>query len=359
MDPDKISDVSKGDRTSLIEFFEMSEDLFIILDENFRIIYVNPQIEKLFNIKREDIAGKVLGMFSEFANLWVKIGVYPLKDGDFVVNVIDITEKEYNRKFAGEALKDSKKKIQELITKLHRADKHKSNLISTLSHEFRNPLATITMALSLAEHTTPGDEQDMRMRKIIKHQTAQLIRFVDDLLDVAGIERNRIELIKKNVEVNEIVKEVIEGFRAQFDEKKVALEEKYYTDFLYINADPVRIRQVMENLLSNSLKFTKQGGTVRLATFKDGDKNAVIKVSDTGIGISPELLPDIFEPFVQADNSPARSAGGLGLGLSIVKGIVDLYGGSIVVESKGLGRGSEFIIKLPTCLGKMCKGELP
>ncbi|HZJ76995.1 MAG TPA: PAS domain-containing sensor histidine kinase, partial [Oscillospiraceae bacterium] len=256
---------------------------------------------------------------------------------------IDITD----RMLAEEALRNSEKKARELIAKLRKASEHKKDFISTLSHELRNPLATITMALSLTEHVVSGSNQDVSMREIIKCQTTQLIRLVDDLLDVTRIGRNKIELTKGNIEINEVVREVLEEFKVQFNENGVVLENEYYADPLYVNADIVRIKQVISNLLSNSLKFTEKRGAVRLTVSKDDDRNVVIKISDTGIGIDPELLPDLFEPFVQADNSPARSAGGLGLGLSIVKGIIDLHGGSIVAKSEGLGKGAKFIIKFP------------
>lgn len=370
MNLSRVLDISKDNKSSLIEFFEISKDAFFILDKNFRIIYINPQIEDFLKIKKEEIIGKVLWSvfpsskeflifekyykaindrtpqfweaFSRSINLWMEISAYPLKNEGFLVNVRDIT------KFTENALRENERKFQELIIKLRKANACKRDFISTLSHELRNPLATITMALSLIEHVTPGSNQDVHMREIIKRQTTQLIRLVDDLLDVTRIERNKIELAKENVEVNEIIKEALEEFKTQFSEKGVVLEKEYYDDFLYINADSVRIRQVISNLLSNSLKFTEKNGVVRLAVSKDDDnKEVVIKVSDTGIGIVPELLPDLFEPFVQADNSPARSAGGLGLGLSIVKGIIDLHGGSIVAKSEGLGKGSEFVIRLP------------
>ncbi len=257
---------------------------------------------------------------------------------------IDITD----RKLAEDALKESKKKAQKLIIRLRKKDTYKDNFISILSHELRNPLAVITMALSLIEHVTSGSEQNVRMGEIIKRQTTQLIRLVDDILDVTRIKRNKIELIKESIEVNGIVKEVLEEFKVQFNEKGVALEEEYYSDSMYINADSARIKQVIGNLLSNSLKFTEKDGIVKLTVYKDENtKDVVIRVFDTGIGIAPKLLSDLFEPFVQTDNSLARNAGSLGLGLPIVKGIIDLHGGSIVAKSEGLGKGSEFIIRFP------------
>lgn len=255
----------------------------------------------------------------------------------------DITE----RKIAQDELRDSESKANDLIMKLRKVDEHKNNFISTLSHELRNPLAAISMGISLMEHVTSGSEQDKHTREIIKRQTSQLVRLVDDLLDITRITKNKIELKKENIEVIVLVKDVLEEYKAQYYEKNVILEGRYYTEALYINADSVRIKQVIGNLLSNSLKFTKKDGMVKVTVSKDDSSNEVIiNVCDTGIGIAPEFLPNLFEIFVQADNSHARGSGGLGLGLSIVKGIIDLHGGSIAVKSEGLDKGTQFIIKL-------------
>ncbi len=257
---------------------------------------------------------------------------------------IDITE----RRLAEEALRESKRRAQGLITRLRKLSEHRKNLISILSHEFRNSLATITMALSFSEQIVSECRREMQMRGIIKRQTAHLMRLVDDLLDVARIEKNKIKLEKKDIEINETVKKTVDDFRGQFDTKGVTLKGEYCENLIYINADPVRIRQVIENLLSNSLKFTEEGGRVKLTISKDEhSKDVVIKVSDTGIGIDPKFSLYLFESFAQEDSSPIRETGGLGLGLSIVKGIVDLHGGTIIAESDGLGKGAEFIVRLP------------
>lgn len=261
---------------------------------------------------------------------------------------IDITRK----KLSENALRKSERRTHKLAMGLHRENIYKNKFISTLSHELRNPLAAISMGLSLIEYVLPGSDQDIHARRIIKRQTAQLKRLADDLLDVTRMKRNKIRLIKENIEINEIVKGILDEFKTQFDAKEITLKEEYYAGSIHINADSARIKQVIGNLLYNSLKFTEKNGIVKFTIFKDNHTNdVVIKVVDTGIGIAPELLPDLFKPFVQADNSLARSTGGLGLGLSIVKEIVDLHDGSIEAISEGPGKGSEFIIRLPLYSG--------
>lgn len=247
-----------------------------------------------------------------------------------------------------ESIQKSEKKAKDLIIKLQKSDEQKNNFISTLSHELRNPLAAISMGLSLMDHVSPGSEEDIRARDVIKRQTSQLTMLVNDLLEVTRVNNNKIQLRKEEIEINRIVKDTLEEFHYQFMEKGVAIEGHYYVDSIYIKADPVRIKQVIGNLLFNSLKFTDKGGIVKLKASKDLDNSeVVIRVSDTGIGLDPELQEELFDTFIQADNSLGRVYGGLGLGLSIVKGIIDLHNGSIVARSEGLGKGTKFIIRLP------------
>lgn len=274
--------------------------------------------------------------------IWVHSRGVPILDeeGDiiewvFIVN--DITPK-----------KEYEMMQQEMILKLCEADEQKNDFISSLSHELRNPLMAITMSISLMEQVNPGSEPDLHAREILQRQIAQMVRLIDDLMDITRINRDKLGLVKENVEVNASIKEIMDDFQAQFENKGLVLQEQYYDVPLYISADPARLKQVMGNLLSNSLKFTEKGGRVRVLISADDETNDVfIRVVDTGIGIAPELLPKLFEQFIQADNTPGHNAGGLGLGLSIVKGIVDLHGGSITVNSGGKGRGTEFLISLP------------
>ncbi len=281
--------------------------------------------------------------------IWLHSRVVPIlnEEGEIVEwlgAIVNITDS----KIMEEELRESERKAQELIRELRKKDEQKNRFISTLSHELRNPLAAISMSLSLMDHITPGSEQDINTRDVIKRQTYQLTRLVNDLLEVTRMNRRKIKLTKENIDIVGTVKNTLEEFKAQFNEKAVALEGEYDFDQKNIYADEVRIKQVIGNLLTNSLKFTETGGKVKVRVSLDRVKNEIlISISDTGIGIDPDLVPDLFDAFVQADDSLDRSCGGLGLGLSIVKGIVDLHGGSIEAKSEGLGKGSEFIIRLP------------
>jgi CheY-like chemotaxis protein/two-component sensor histidine kinase len=169
---------------------------------------------------------------------------------------------------------------------------------------------------------------------------------VDDLLELTRITQNKIKLKRENINLNEIVYGSIEDIRPEFEKKGVTFRTRIQSSPVLLNADPVRINQIIGNILFNALKFTQEKGTVWV-TLKTTKDDAVIRVKDNGIGISPEILPHLFSPFTQADHSLDRSTGGLGLGLSIVKGIVDLHGGKVSAFSEGLGKGSTFEIRLP------------
>lgn len=233
------------------------------------------------------------------------------------------------------------KQAEELKT----ADANKNRFLSMLSHELRNPLAVIQAGLSVLS-MTDEPERIKRTTQLLRCQADNLYRLVDDLLDVTRIIHNRIEVKKQIIDICETVCAVAEGQAAVFNEKQVKLVSEISEAELQVNADPVRIAQAIENLLHNALKFTAAGGEVRLLVYKE-KKQVVISVSDDGKGIEPEFLPYVFEPFTQADHTLDRKDGGLGLGLSIVKGIAELHGGSVSAKSPGLGKGSEFTIRLP------------
>lgn len=254
---------------------------------------------------------------------------------------IDISK----RKQAEEALRNSEKKANALNMELEKADKNKNEFIGVLSHELRNPLAVISAGLQLLEITN-NDYQTSKAKEIIKRQMGQLCKLVDDLLDVTRITQNKIELEREHMIVNDIVKNIVDDIKSEYVKKGVWLATRIQVHAIPLYADPVRITQIIGNILMNALKFTPANGAVWLS-LKQVKNEAVIQVKDSGKGISPELLPHLFQPFIQAEHSLDRHTGGIGLGLSIVKGIAELHGGNASAYSAGLGKGSSFTIRLP------------
>ncbi|NLJ40144.1 MAG: HAMP domain-containing histidine kinase, partial [Clostridiales bacterium] len=283
-------------------------------------------------------------VYHKFMEKDYEVRIGNLEGFGYLIKLIDITDK----KLAEIALQESERKANELVAELRKANELKNNFISTLAHELRNPIATMSMGISLLDKIDPGSKADINTRKIIKRQTAQLIRLVDDILNTSRIITKKMNLIKEDIEVNSTVEEIVEEYKVLFDKKEIELEGKYHGDPIYAYADPTRIKQAIGNLLTNSLKFTDKGGEVKVIVSRaEKSRNIIIVVVDTGIGIAPELLPELFKPFVQTNNSLIRDTSGLGLGLAIVKGIVNLHNGTLEISSDGVGKGTKVILEFP------------
>lgn len=243
------------------------------------------------------------------------------------VALSDITERKLRDEELGrtkKSLEQTKQQALALVEELKKADGHKNNFLSALSHELRNPMAAISTGLQLLD-TTQDILQSERAKEIMKRQMHQLCRLADDLLDLTRITCNKIELKKEKIELKILTELVAEDHKTIFDEKAIGLDVEITCGSLYLDADPVRIRQSIGNLLYNALKFSYSGGKVLLRLTKEKNE-ALISVTDWGKGIKPEFFPSLFQPFMQGDHSIDRSSGGLGLGLSIVKGIIELHG---------------------------------
>ena len=226
------------------------------------------------------------------------------------------------------------------------ADQHKSDFLGVLSHELRNPLAPIRNSIYLLERAGPGSEPATRAKEVIRRQAEHLTRLVDDLLDVTRISRGKIVLQRRRVDLREIVRETTDDLLSVFAQAGVELRVDHVLGAVWIDADPTRIRQVLGNLLQNSVKFTPRGGTVTVTLAARGDQ-AELCVRDNGVGMEPGTIEHMFEPFAQAELTPASTKGGLGLGLPLVKGLVELHGGTVEARSGGPGRGAEFVVRLP------------
>jgi len=219
-----------------------------------------------------------------------------------------------------------------------------------LGHELRNPLAPIRNAVKVMKRLDPADSKQHWAREVIDRQVSHLVRLVDDLLDVSRIVQGKITLHKTTVEVAKVIELALETSRplieARHHELILSLPEDSMR--LRLNGDSLRLAQVVSNLLTNATKYTPEGGTIWLEAAREQDE-AVIRIRDTGEGIPETLLPRLFDPFTQAEQSIDRSQGGLGIGLTLVKALVELHRGRIEARSEGLGNGSEFIVRLPVC----------
>jgi signal transduction histidine kinase/ActR/RegA family two-component response regulator/PAS domain-containing protein len=240
------------------------------------------------------------------------------------------------------------------------SDRRKDQFLAVLSHELRNPLASIQSGLHLLERAQPFSERAARARAIMKRQVVQLTRLVDDLLDVTRVSRGRVELALETLDVAELVRGAAEDHRPLFEDQDIQFAVQTPDHPVWVRGDPKRITQALGNLLHNASKFTPAGASasVFLAT-EPAAKQAVMRVVDSGIGMSPATLASIFEPFAQGEISLARSAGGLGLGLTLVKGIAELHGGEVAAHSAGHGQGAEFSVRLPLVKGGDARGRRP
>jgi PAS domain S-box-containing protein len=276
---------------------------------------------------------------------------YHDSDVQIVSHLADVAWTIIERKRAEKALQESEARSRETAEALAKADINKNHFLAVLSHELRNPLAPITNSLYILDHAVPGGEQAHRAQAVIGRQVAQLARLVDDLLDVTRIARNKIPLQRQRLELGELVRRTMEDHRPQFESNEVHLELAPTSQPVFVNGDSNRLAQMVGNLLQNSAKFTGPGGGTRVSVSTDSEaKQAVVRVTDTGVGMDQEMLARLFQPFAQADATLDRSKGGLGLGLALVKGLVELHGGTIAARSPGLGQGAEFVVRLPLAL---------
>lgn len=256
---------------------------------------------------------------------------------------------EYQRRREEERAERDKEIHEQLRQRaeiLKEVDRRKNEFMTVLGHEMRNPLAPLWHAVTLLGVSPTGTENNSEVCDIIKRQVQQLSRLADDLLDISRIAQNKIELRKQPVNLAEAVTQAVEAgtpyMRARFHDLQVNVT----SEPLWIDADNVRLAQVFGNLLNNAAKYTEPGGRISLAVDRDG-QHAVVRIRDTGIGIPAESLPHVFELFTQGEWSADRSQGGMGIGLALVRRLVELHGGSIEACSEGIGRGSEFITRLP------------
>jgi PAS domain S-box-containing protein len=226
---------------------------------------------------------------------------------------------------------------------LQEADRAKDEFLATLAHELRNPLAPLKNAAELLRHPAA---KPAWCRDVIERQVNHLARLIDDLLDVSRIARDKLELRKQPVEIADVIRSAVEASRPMIESCGQTLLVVPLPERIHVDGDHIRLTQVLTNLLTNAAKFSQGAGAIRLSGARDGG-HVAISVADSGIGITKDELPRVFDRFYQSQRRSARFLGGLGIGLSLVRRLVELHGGSVEARSEGPGRGSEFVIRLP------------
>ncbi|MFL5419752.1 MAG: ATP-binding protein [Myxococcales bacterium] len=324
---------------------------------------VNPAFERQTTLRRSDVLGRratevmpdidfgdwvdVLGRVAltgepthfdrhvRALDRWYEATAYCPKAGYFACIFNDVTQ----RRQVLEAIRLANERLRD-------ADRRKDEFLGILSHELRNPLAPIRNSLYLLERTDPAGPQARRARAVVGRQVEHLTRLVDDLLEVTRISRGRIEISRTALDLRDLAWRTCDDHHSLFDRAGVVLDLSLPEEPVCVEADATRIAQVLGNLLQNAVKFTPKGQRVQV-TVAAREREAELSVRDTGIGMEPDEVDQMFEPFVQVKQDLARTHGGLGLGLSLVKGLVELHGGTVDARSEGPGRGSEFIVRLP------------
>jgi PAS domain S-box-containing protein len=348
-------------------------DGIITIDEHGNVESFNPAAEKLFGYKRSEVIGqnvKILmpepyhGEHDHYIANYLRTGEAKIigigrevvgrrKDGSTFPMELAVSEFHIgSRRFFTGIVRDItertrlEQELRQRLNDLAEADRQKNEFLAMLAHELRNPLAPMRNALHLINMPQADSATVDQARDMMDRQMHHLVRLVDDLLDVSRIIRGQIELRREAVDIAVVVTRAVETAQPVIDSHGHELSISQANERIWVEADLIRLAQVIANLLTNAAKYTNKAGRIFLTVARE-DGEVVLRVRDTGLGIAPELQPHIFDLFVQGDRSLARSQGGLGIGLTLVKRLVELHGGSVAVQSGGLGQGSEFTVRLP------------
>ena len=254
----------------------------------------------------------------------------------------DVTE----RKRAERALRESQEELRKRVAQLAEEGRRKNEFLALLGHELRNPLAPLKNGLQILGGVACEDDRVEHIRGMMDRQVRQLTHLVDDLLDVSRISRGLVQLRKERVDLATVVSRAVETTRPAIEERQHDLTVALPRDPVWLDGDPVRLEQILGNLLTNAARYTEPGGRISVLAEREGDR-AVIRVRDNGIGIRPEMASRIFEMFTQADRIEGRVHEGLGIGLTLVKSLAEMHGGTVEVMSAGPGEGSEFVVRFP------------
>jgi PAS domain S-box-containing protein len=336
---------------------EPLEKVFQIINEDSRHPVENPALRSLRDGKVVGLANHTILIAKDGTERAIDDSAAPIQDeqGNLLGVVLIFRDVSEQRKDE-ERLRQSEAETRRALAALTESDRRKDEFLAILAHELRNPLAPIRNAVQIFRAMAPPVKELQWATEVIDRQVHQMTRLVDDLLDVSRITRGKIELRKERVELAAIVNSALEASRPGIEKWGHELTVSIPTEPIQLMADLTRLSQVILNLLNNAAKYMGRAGRIWL-TAERQDDHALIRVKDTGIGIPAEMLPRIFDMFTQVDGSLERSEGGLGIGLTLAKRLVQMHGGTIEAHSEGPGTGSEFVVRLPVAVA--AEGEEP
>jgi PAS domain S-box-containing protein len=358
----------------LRSIFEAIGDGVALLDARGAVLEANAALSKVLGKRASELVGQMVSellpggpevrdvfrdalqnrrresLTFESDGRWLRVTCDPVKDGPGGVAIFtDVTgsrRAQEEREHAAAERRRLEDELRRKLDQLQLADRRKDEFLAMLAHELRNPLAAITAGMQTLGEVGSMEPHPVKLRAIILRQVGVLTRLVDDLLDVSRITRGKVELRKAPFDAVEAVRNAVTTVRQDIDERRHTLELALPSEPLWVNGDATRIEQVVWNLLSNAAKYTEPGGRIRVSLERRANE-AAIRIRDTGIGIPPGMLEGIFELFAQLDQSAARTRGGLGVGLTLVRSLVTMHGGTVRARSEGAGKGTEFEVRLP------------
>jgi PAS domain S-box-containing protein len=349
-------------------------DAIIVMDHEGKLVEFNPTAEKIFGYARADVVGKPLADLIIPERLrarhragiahFLATGEGPVLNQLLEMPALRADGTEFPAEFAIIAIPGAepplftaflrditqRKEIEESLVAraedLAQADRSKDEFLAMLAHELRNPLAPLRNASELLQSPDVSAGERTQAQGILARQIENMSRMIDDLLDVSRISRNKMEVRRRRVLLADVVSNAVETVRPAIEAAGHELTVSLPEEPVRLNGDLTRLAQVFGNLLSNSARYTEPGGRIGLSATREGD-TVTVQVRDTGIGIPAEFLPNLFDMFSQVDRSIERSTGGLGIGLALVKGVVEMHGGTVEAASDGHGKGSTFTVRLP------------
>lgn len=329
-------------------------DVIILCDAHLRVVLFNRAAEEMFQSRAAEILGTsittllpdlVLAQDGEQGRATQEVMAVRVSDRQHVPVEVSVSDTVVHDTRLVTVIARDITERRRAEAELRTADRRKDEFLGMLAHELRNPLAAIMTAGEVL-HRTAKDPASEKLTSVVRRQTRALARMVDDLLDVSRVTLGKIQLAFEPLLLSQVVAKAVDSMRDHISQAGLTVDAESDPEPLWLHGDSTRLEQVIINLLSNAVKFTPRGGHIRVVTATDG-RDALLTVSDTGMGIVPDLLPRVFDMFVQGDASLDRSRSGLGIGLALVRKIVMLHGGSVSAESRGPGLGSSFTLRLP------------